>query len=539
MCEPDPKLAVAAFRSVDFDYTRQLKSVWTDPHYHVSEINRAATDDIMDYFQSRMRNATGNAPLGRVLVGPAGYGKTHLIGELRRRVWAEKGWFVLLDFVGVKDFWSSVALGFLNSLQARMPDEQTQFDLLIIRLTQFLKIQRDLRAIIDRNRSNSHQFVTEVVRLFLSALARVDRAEAIKHRDVVAALFLLVSDDFDYNSIAHAWLQGMELDPDVAQPLGLTGSNSPLKIVEGLFWVMSLVAPTLIAIDQIDAIVSASNASAQAKGAQTKQEEAEAKSIVALLGQGLMDIYDQQRRAVTVVSCLEATWKILKEGAIESVIARYQEPLSLTTFKPREAVEALVVGRLAPAYGKHGFIPPYPSWPFTPKLLDEARNLEPRLFLKRCEDFRLKCVTEGRVRECPSFTEGGTAPPLQPKDNGIAAAFERHLSNVNAPSGEDALRSLLDATLPLLIKHYELPGLPRCRGATRSRSEAAVAAWPRLLHLSRRGRPRAALLFPHHRAPERDCVSVAVEGCHDRVRHRYRPKIPAPFHSSQFRASDG
>ena len=63
MCEPDPKLAVAAFRSVDFDYTRQLKSVWTDPHYHVSEINRAATDDIMDYFQSRMRNATGNAPL--------------------------------------------------------------------------------------------------------------------------------------------------------------------------------------------------------------------------------------------------------------------------------------------------------------------------------------------------------------------------------------------------------------------------------------------------------------------------------------------
>ena len=77
---------------------------------------------------------------------------------------------MLLDFVGVKDFWSSVALGFLNSLQARMPDEQTQFDLLIIRLTQFLKIQRDLRAIIDRNRSDSHQFVTEVVRLFLSAL---------------------------------------------------------------------------------------------------------------------------------------------------------------------------------------------------------------------------------------------------------------------------------------------------------------------------------------------------------------------------------
>ena len=52
-----------------------------------------------------------------MIVGPAGYGKTHLIGELRRRIWEMEGWFVLLDFVGIKDFWSSVALGFLNSLQ--------------------------------------------------------------------------------------------------------------------------------------------------------------------------------------------------------------------------------------------------------------------------------------------------------------------------------------------------------------------------------------------------------------------------------------
>ena len=42
-------------------------------------------------------------PLDRVIVGPKGFGKTHLIGELRRRVWEKRGWFILLDFIGIKD----------------------------------------------------------------------------------------------------------------------------------------------------------------------------------------------------------------------------------------------------------------------------------------------------------------------------------------------------------------------------------------------------------------------------------------------------
>ena len=85
-----------------------------------------------------------------------------------------------------------------------------------------------------------------------------------------------------------------------------------MKVVEGLSWLMSLVGPTLIAVDQIDAIVSASNAKARARAAQTREEEAEAQEIVALLTQGLMDIHEKKRRAVTVLSCLEATWEILK-----------------------------------------------------------------------------------------------------------------------------------------------------------------------------------------------------------------------------------
>ena len=41
------------------------------------------------------------------------------------------------------------------------------------------------------------------------------------------------------------------------------------------------------------------------------QEQKEAQSIVDALAQGLMDLHEKKRRAVTVISCLEATWKVL------------------------------------------------------------------------------------------------------------------------------------------------------------------------------------------------------------------------------------
>jgi hypothetical protein len=109
-----------AFRSVDFDWTRQLRSIWRDPPYNVPSLHKERLDDLVDYFVRKTRDLDpADEPLGHVIVGPAGYGKTHLIGELRRRIWQIDGWFILLDFIGIKEFWASVALGFLNSLQVR------------------------------------------------------------------------------------------------------------------------------------------------------------------------------------------------------------------------------------------------------------------------------------------------------------------------------------------------------------------------------------------------------------------------------------
>ena len=255
-----------AFRSVDFDWTRQLKSVWRDPPYHVPSLHQKTIDEIIDYFAAKTRNPDpDNEPLGRVIVGPAGYGKTHLIGELRRCIWDRGGFFVLLDFIGIKDFWSSVALGFLNSLQVRMPDGGTQYDRLVLQLAAKLGISDELTGIAEaRRQQEPQQMIADMVHVFTRSLARQHPDDTIRYRDMVTALILLISDDLDCHSIAHGWLQGMNLAPEDVRPLGFKGKNSAIQVVQGLSWVMSLVGPTLIAVDQIDAIVSASNSALRA-----------------------------------------------------------------------------------------------------------------------------------------------------------------------------------------------------------------------------------------------------------------------------------
>jgi hypothetical protein len=452
------------FRSVDFNWTRQLRSIWRDPPYHFPSLHQERLDDIVDYFARKTRNPDpADEPLGYVIVGPAGYGKTHLIGELRRRVWKMDSWFILLDFVGVKDFWSSVALGFLNSLQVRMPDGKTQYDRLVLKIASRLGIDQELRDIASRWRGQPRELVTELAGIFVKSLSRLHFQETGTHRNVVTALILLISEDIDCHSIAHAWLQGMNLDADVVSPLGFLGTNDPIKVVQGLAWIMSLVGPTLIAVDQVDAIVSASNALTRATNIRAKEEQEEAKSIVESLALGLMDLHEKKRRAVTIISCLVESWKVLQDKATVAVTDRYNSPANLHSLPTRDIAEEMVAARLGQTYDACDFKPPYPTWPFTQAAFETAIDFSPRQLLKACEAHRQRCAAVGKVSECVTFdvNERGTEPDKTP-GKGLEEVFARELaaavvSGLKDAENEDRLRELFERTLWLFEKHLDLP----------------------------------------------------------------------------------
>jgi hypothetical protein len=385
------------------------------------------------------------------------------MGELRRQVWDSSGIFILLDFVGIKDFWSSVALGFLNSLQIRMSDGRTQYDRIILKILSEFSLQSQLTDIATRLRGRPRELISELVRVFTNALMHRHREATINHQDVVRALVLLISEDLECASIAHGWLQGMDLDSEEVRKLGFISAKKPaVEIVHGLCWVLSLAGPTLIAVDQIDAIISEANARTHNGTIVEEEQTREARSIIEALAGGLIELHDVKRRAITVISSLEATWTVLRDRATVAVTDRYHTPTMLKPLTDAEAGRQLVATRVNKAYAASGFTPPYETWPFLSQAFESAVGFSPRQLLKVCEDHRLSCVASECVVDCLSFDVEPIAVPKSEAAKGLDEAFARECQVADVrgllnQENEDRLRELLTEILQIYARHLSPP----------------------------------------------------------------------------------
>jgi hypothetical protein len=286
----------------------------------------------------------------------------------------------------------------------------------------------------------------------------------MKHQDVIRALLLLGSDDWDANNLAYCWLQGLDVDESKRRELRFLTAPPPYpELVRGMMWVMSLAGPTLIAVDQIDPIVSASNILADLDGAQSDDSERRARHIIQVLAGGLMDLHDLKRRAMTVVSCLQVTWPIIKERAVQSAAQRFEELSVLEPIKKLDIVENLIAGRLNPAYAQAGFRPPHRTWPFRPEAIKSAVGLLPRQILIRCQEHRQLCLAAGEVLECVSLADVTLAAPSFPPTEGLDQEFQRQLacadiSGLLEKESEDGIScDLLIQSCELFLEQLALP----------------------------------------------------------------------------------
>jgi hypothetical protein len=455
-----------ALRAVDFNWTHALHDVWSDPLFHVEDLHKSTVDGIMDEFRLRTVRLDAN-PIGQVISGRAGVGKTHLIGTLRRRVWQERGWFVLLDIIGISDFWATAALGLVESLSRRMPGGQPQHKAVISGVLGALS--RDpaaKRAITARNISPPLTKL-DAVDILLDMLRQIDSAATLKHQDVVRALILLDSEDSEVSTLAYSWLQGADVDEAKRRELKFAKAlPRPVELVRGMLWIMSLAGPTLIAVDQIDSIVSESNIhlDPEGHGGQDSIGVNRARSIVQTLAGGLMDLHDVKRRAMTVVSCLEVTWPIVKEKTVAAAADRFQELPALSPIGSAAIIENLIGGRLAKAYESLRFTPPYPTWPFRPEAIESAVGLRPRAILIRCQEHRQRCMAAGEAIECFSLaTIESDSRPVPPPTN-LESDYQREMKRADIAGllSEDANESsaisgLLVQTCEILLGHLRLP----------------------------------------------------------------------------------
>lgn len=393
--------ALSALRSVDFQWTTHIDSVWHELPFHVPEFQADACATLTERLVELAESQQAPSPLGVPVLGPAGAGKTHLLNALRTAAWAREVFFVLVDMTDVSNFDETLLLGTLRSLSQPDGEGLPQWHALLHYLVdEFGDDGLKREGVKGLSAARPPGLITRCDRL-IHGLRKRHGNEGREHQDVVRGLILLASDDFDLVDLGDGWLQGIGIAPEDAELHGFRfPQQKPLSIFRGLSWLMSLARPTLLALDQLDAIVAEHNlASPMEPSGELSERQSLSLSIIQGLSGGLLALRDLSRRTQVVVSCLEVTWAILDGRSMVSMQDRYEPPILLRPLSDPAILKSLVELRLRAAYDAAGFLPPYPCYPFRDEFFKELTGASPRELLKRCDAHRRECMRSEKVVE--------------------------------------------------------------------------------------------------------------------------------------------
>lgn len=443
--------ALIALRKVNFDWTAHIEEIWVDHSYETDGLQPQARRILSEYLEDLVDSQSQPSPLGVPLLGPAGSGKTHLLGFLRRSAIAQGSYFILVDMTDVSNFWETVSLGYLRSLQHQLPDGRRQMDHWLDRMISLFGQQVKKVAGLPKQRPPGLINRAEEI---IAKVREQHRAEVQEHVDVLRALILFSCDHADINDLGYKWLQGLVIDE---QELGVFGfrerNQTPSRIVRGLSWVLSLTGPVTLALDQLDAIVAEHELTRSADGdAEATGQMRRSLAIIQGIAGGLLDLRDLTRRTLCVVSSLETTWDILDRQAPVSMVDRFQSKILLKPGSGPNIFKEMVTKRLAIAYAVQSFAPPYPSYPYTDLFFEKYRDNTPRELLKACDAHRRICRTTQQVRET-TFGAGDALPASSQalsKEAGARIAEEVARLAAHAPVREilaDETESLQDQLL--------------------------------------------------------------------------------------------
>jgi hypothetical protein len=388
-------LALAALRKVNFDWTAHIEEIWVDQAHETAGIQTEARNALIEHLEDLVDSPKGASPLGIPILGPAGSGKTHLLGFLRREALTREAYFILVDMTDVSDFWETVSLGYLRSLQHQLSDGRRQVDRWLDRMIKLYG--QSLRKPEDIPKQRPPALINRADEL-IHQIREKHRAEVQEHADVLRALIFFACDHSEINDLGYKWLQGMTIDDEELR-LGFRQTHqSTSRIVRGLSWLLSLTGPTVLALDQLDAIVAEHELSrSDAADEQASEQQKRSLAIIQGIAGGLLDLRDVTRRTLSIVSSLETTWVILDRQAPVSMADRFNDKLLLKLNASPDVLGQLVEKRLKSAYEAVGFQPPYPSFPYAGGFFEKYRDNTPRELLKACEAHRRACRAAGVV----------------------------------------------------------------------------------------------------------------------------------------------
>ncbi|WP_052070449.1 helicase HerA domain-containing protein [Rhodococcoides fascians] len=392
-----------ALSSIQLTWAPTPDDVWRTNELHVDGINEAAVDSVIKSFDSA-RTRPVSKPLGVVIQGAAGSGKTHMLGQIRERVQQRGGYFFLIELLDEKAFWDSVLHGILTDLERPTPNFDSQLEKLLWDLGTLAGLGRvECRAI-----QGERTVTPDLIAQFIESLRR--KYPKVKDtRHILRALVLAASADFDLQDLGDAFLRSNDaLDHQQRTYWGLPNAVlTSQQVARDISWLLSLSAPTIVAVDQIDTLIAQSRQQTDSDtGTFTPEQGTQLDSIA----HGLMGLRENLVSTVPVVSCLPAAWTFIADNTVESVKDRYPVKESLSQIPTREIGVEIVAKRFAAQYAEANFTPPHPTWPIAPEAFDDVITYNPRTLLRAVNDHIQFCLRSDKITELSDLSKSSDVP---------------------------------------------------------------------------------------------------------------------------------
>lgn len=403
-----------ALRGLRLNWAMTLDDIWHPEGSHIGGLHEDALADVLAAFGDAEANAN-SSPLGVVVRGQAGSGKTHLLGQVRERTQHAGGFFFVVQLLDATSFWQATRGGILESLGRPGTERETQLKDLLWRLASIAHISRAARRAVIGDEDLTPQILDD----FVTGLAKVRRDTVRDGRHALRALVLLGAADMRLQDIGEAYLTSTD-DPggDDRAAWGLhAAGKTPQETVRDIARLVALAGPAVLGIDQIDTLLAQSASATAAGDGDGDNRDLEH------VAHGLMTVRETMRRTVPVVACLPSVWELIRDRATASVAHRFRETRVLEGLPTADIGRAILERRFAASYRASEFAPPYPTWPILPSAFDDAPQFTPRLLLQRADAHKNLCLRTDTVVELAHLTDetpreaGDPAPSPTPADD--------------------------------------------------------------------------------------------------------------------------
>lgn len=408
MIDQTQRQALLELRRLDWAPTQE--DVWSPLDIHIDALNGEAGDALLRAYGEAV-TSTGRSPLGLVLEGQHGAGKTHLLRWAREQVQRGGGYFFLLGISDGRAFWPNVVQTLLRGLRRSGSYRHTQLEVLLDRLCERAAVGRELR---DQVRGRQ-QLTTGALDAFVTALRRADPELGRECRYTVRALVLLAATDDAIQDLGEAFLTSIpDEDPADNVRWGLTSrTKTAQEIAEEVSRLLASTGASVLAVDQIDTVIAQARTSVVDHG-QPEAPPTESVAVAEDLGHGLMQLREALRRTVTVVACLPTSWQLISNHTVDSVRDRFRRETRLSRLPSADVGTELVAARFGPLFESVGFTPPYPTWPVLPSAFAAAPDYTPRSLLERVDEHLRVCLMTENVEPLHELDQRVAPPDPEP-----------------------------------------------------------------------------------------------------------------------------